>query len=103
VAALRELTRDKRRFSLIFEENMDYGFRRNCLGLRPFAIAVASVVLVSSAILIAAAEPGRFVLAAISGAVALLFWTHFVTADWVKLAADRYADRLFDGLTLLER
>jgi hypothetical protein len=42
VGALRERTRDRSRFGLLLAENIDYGFRRNCLGLRPYALIVAA-------------------------------------------------------------
>ncbi|BDD88891.1 hypothetical protein DPPLL_32560 [Desulfofustis limnaeus] len=35
---LRSVARDSKRFNLLFEENINYGFRRNLLGLRPFCI-----------------------------------------------------------------
>src|SRR5690606_25170158 len=38
---LRELTRDRIRFPLVFAENTTYGFRRNALGLKPIGIATS--------------------------------------------------------------
>jgi hypothetical protein len=35
---LREKTRDKDKFSLIFQENMNYGFRRNLWGMKTLGI-----------------------------------------------------------------
>ena len=35
VSCLIERTRDKTRFRLLFEENCNYGFRRNLWGMKP--------------------------------------------------------------------
>ena len=37
-------TRDKQAFRLVFEENMNYGFRRNLWAMRPFAFAIDIIV-----------------------------------------------------------
>jgi hypothetical protein len=41
VRHLRDATRDKQQYPLVFDENASYGFRRNAWGLRPFAIGLA--------------------------------------------------------------
>jgi hypothetical protein len=43
---LRENTRDREAFGILFEENMNYGFQRNLLGLKRTAVAVSAVVLI---------------------------------------------------------
>lgn len=40
--ALIAKTRDSSRFALLFKENINYGFRRNMLGLRPWGIAASA-------------------------------------------------------------
>ena len=42
---LREHTRDTRKFSILFNDNITYGFRRNLLGLKPVALALNIIVL----------------------------------------------------------
>lgn len=42
---LLDQTRDKKTFGLLFKENVAYGFRRNSLGLRPYAILVAVLAI----------------------------------------------------------
>ena len=42
---LREHTRDTKKFAILFNENITYGFRRNLLGLKPVALASNVVVL----------------------------------------------------------
>ena len=35
---LLDQTRDREKFALLFQENIAFGFRRNCLGIKPFAV-----------------------------------------------------------------
>jgi hypothetical protein len=98
VAYLREATRNHDRFPLVHEENTEYGFRRNCLGLRPTALILAAVIGGASAILIVTQpSPGRYWLAAAVSVVALVGWWRLVTEEWVRQAAELYADRLFEA------
>jgi hypothetical protein len=45
---LRENTRDLRKFKLLFEENVTYGFRRNLLGLKWLALLLNATIIVLS-------------------------------------------------------
>ncbi len=110
---LIEHTRDTVRFSLIFEENMSYGYRRNALGLKPFAIAVCffSVlwVLVSQKLLglhgidanaITRITHGAKLSLALSlGTLAI--WIFFFTRQTTKTAAFAYADMLLRACSVL--
>lgn len=103
LADIRDLTRDQARFPLVAEENADYGFRRNCLGLRPVALSVALAVAVVSVLLIALGSPTeRYQLSGLAGVLAALLWWRLVRPDWVRAAADRYATRLIETLATLE-
>lgn len=103
VEVLRELTRDRNRFNLVFAENVNYGWRRNCYGLRPAAIAIAVVALVVSACVIVFAggtfhhRAARWAPAFGVSLAVLLWWTLVVTEGWVRKAAELYADRLFEA------
>jgi hypothetical protein len=103
VAVLRDLTRDGSRFALVADENAEYGFRRNCLGLRPLAIAVALLVLVVSGLLALIGAHGQFLLPAAASLLSLGFWTVIVKSKWVHSAADRYAVRLLETVESLSR
>lgn len=98
---LREATRDRNSFSLIFAENINYGFRRNLLGVKPFAIAslFATLMAVGAHAWYNGSGDANFVsieswLASILTIIALVFWTFFVTADFVKTTAFAYASAL---------
>ncbi len=99
---LRQLTRTGLEFSLVARQNADYGMRRNCLGLRPVAVAVAAVVLVFSVTLFfTEGEAWHFWLPAVVSAVALPVWWFFVNGEWVRSAADLYAVRLMETIETL--
>jgi hypothetical protein len=48
---LRQRTRDTKIFNKVFAENMEYGFRRNCLGLRPTGLVLAAIGVVATIVL----------------------------------------------------
>jgi len=107
VQGLIARTRDRKRFPLLFEENVNYGFRRNCLGLRRYGIGVCVVVgmaavallIVGSGSLGSRLTDWSWPLAAAFGLGA--FWLKVVTPDWVRLPADAYARRLFEAAITL--
>ena len=45
---IRRLTRDSERFHLVYKGNIEYGFRRNLLGLKPVGLAITALALVAS-------------------------------------------------------
>jgi hypothetical protein len=52
VRVLRERTRDRKRFRLVFEEVANYGFRRNLWGHRSLGITATVVSLVAASVTI---------------------------------------------------
>lgn len=102
---LLEKTRNKEQFPLIFEENCNYGFRRNLWGMKPIGILTSGVG--SGAILLGLHTHVLPVpmLANISEALCLLLliaWTVWFTPAWVRIAADSYAERLLAACDSLE-
>lgn len=98
---LLERTRNQKHYSLLFKENINYGFRRNCYGIKWLALAltalpIASIlgdVLIDSVSFININSPLTWVSLTLS--ILLFFWWLFVvTEPWVKDAARRYATRL---------
>jgi len=101
VADLRALTRDQSRFPLLFEEDCNYGFRRNVWGMRPWGILMAVLGLISAVVLILFMPHARpdsavrlLVVAGMLDFVLILVWIIAVTPSWVKITADAYADQL---------
>ena len=110
---LLEHTRDHARFGLLFTENMNYGYRRNLLALKRIALAIDAVTLtllivmaVSSwtgqlASTISELPPEWWVSMAIAAGHALLF-VAYIRADWVRTAAETYAQRLLAACDSVE-
>lgn len=100
---LLTVTRDKERFRLVFEENMNYGFRRNLCALRPIAVIVDFILIIAvvalhttlgpelDAATIDLNLPALIALAVIAGHLILFLGA---TKRWVKTAADAYALQL---------
>jgi len=99
-AHLLERTRKKDAFPLVFDENCNYGFRRNLWGMKSLGIVTSLVgTLAIIAVLVigfrsgVTLQPVAFACAAIDGLL-LLCWCFWFTPQWVRTAAYAYAERL---------
>ena len=102
---LLEHTRDHARFELLFTENINYGFRRNLLGLKPIALAIDAVAVILLIGMTISSWTGQFVSTlstlspewwaslVITAGHTLLF-AAYVRDEWVRLAAETYAQQL---------
>jgi len=89
----------------IDRENRSYGFRRNLRGLKPLGLTIALGTLLANIILIMNQIPTPDLLlaygsAAVSGIVTMAFCC-IVTDNWVRDAADAYAQALLESCDLL--
>lgn len=97
---LRENTRDQKKFNLVFEENCNYGFRRNLWGMKLLGITTAIIGIAAVIIHIFVNGTSTPPLAMISGSINLLLllgWWLWITPDWVKTAGEAYAERLLEA------
>lgn len=104
---LRAHTRDQKKFPLLFKENINYGYRRNLLGLRPFGL------LITISVAVVAFGRGCWIYyqtgqidqmmsgVAFFSVVLLLMWGLRVSPEWVRVAADAYAHRLVEAIDML--
>jgi len=92
-----------KKHSLVYTENVQYGFCRNLYALRGVGIAFALVGLVAS---VAAGvnfhqsghpTPIPWVCSTIS-ALVLLCWLFLITSSWVRVPAFAYAHRLLESI-----
>lgn len=95
-------TRDRKRFPLLFGENVNYGFRRNLWGMKPFG-ALFSLAGLAACGLYLRLYWESFRLVSAEGAAGaainlalILFWLFWVTPSWVRIAGDAYAERLLE-------
>ena len=98
---LRENTRDRKQYSLVFKENVSYGFRRNLYGLKPAGLWIASLsvagnvwVLYQTSLDASLATNSPGVGSLILSLAVVGGWTIGVRPSWVKDSADGYARAL---------
>lgn len=110
---LIEQTRDRGRFGLIFRESMNYGFRRNLLALKPWALALDTGILLILALRL---QPWTGSIGATldlvsmsAGVCAVLIFLHMlayvfvIRPDWVRVTANEYAQRLLAACDVLSK
>ena len=108
VTWLLEKTRDTKSYGLIFEENIDYGFRRNALGLKAAAVPIALTCAIANGVIAYSSWNGfdtRAWKAAGVGVVcftALIMWIFVVKLAFVEDAARSYAVRLLAACDKLD-
>lgn len=106
-------TRDRERFRLIFEENINYGFRRNIWALKPVALILDSLLIAAILTTVATASAGttRATLEIIdksTWAAVMLTLGHMlafalvVHREWVRAIADAYAQQLLAACDILD-
>ena len=103
VDELRRLTREPGRFPLVLKGNVEYGFRRNLLGMKKLGVGVAVASLATScwslwrgwAFSGELAPLPLVTVLVIAGIV--IGWLFRVRADAVRVTADRYARFLLEA------
>lgn len=98
-AWLRNRTRDPKKFPLLFEDNLAYGFRRNLLALRPYAVGAAVIGATSGLIALWLVGTGWLV-AAIS--ITTGGFTLLNGQEDVRRQSDKFTRSLFEALDALE-
>jgi hypothetical protein len=102
-------TRDTTRFSILFKENIGFGFRRNLRGIKPFGLAisilgasVSTAAIAYRAIVSGTAPAPELVI--VTGAVWVLvaIWMFVVTPLWVRVPADAYGTQLLAACDTLD-
>jgi hypothetical protein len=101
-------TRDYDKYTVLFLENISYGFRRNLLGMKPFAILILVMCLsiqILQHIKIDNLEHSIFLTSEVLIPLSIyfllmLFWIFIVKESWLKAVAFEYAKRLFETLEL---
>lgn len=112
---LLDRTRDKKAFNLLFKENVQFGFRRNCLGIKPYGIAISFLsiswtIASSKAVSLHGIDfnsfgkmsNGAWISLGVSF-LTLFVWVFFLTRNTAKASAFRYADMLLRACDVLPR
>ena len=99
---LRENTRDTKKFKLLFDENVNYGYRRNLLGLKAPGLAIDALVLAACGMAFWRWLPFdaenplslKVSIVAVIATLHSLFMLFLVTKESVREAAVTYARQL---------
>jgi hypothetical protein len=101
---LREKTRDQAKFPLVFAENVNYGFRRNLWAMKPIGLPAAILGIigcVSFATRNWSAQSASLFFSLVGLAINVIFlllWIFLFKPNWVRVAAEAYAERLLGSL-----
>jgi hypothetical protein len=101
---LREKTRDRKQFPVVFAENINFGFRRNLWALKPFGIPSSLIGVVSCGLAIIHrlhGNPSGLLLSIVGATISaglFLLWLFVFNPNWVRIPADAYAERLLGSL-----
>lgn len=106
---LRRLTRDRKRFPLVYRELTNYGFARNLYGCKPLGLTISGVVLFASLAGGYARAPEiaplsyvqpPWIWGIVSSTLMSIAWL-MVTKATVKAPADAYANAIVEALSTL--
>lgn len=95
-------TRDTKKYSLLFKENMHYGFCRNLYAMKATGIFFSVLGVIASVFagiwFIHSSNPQitPWVCAAVN-AMFLFWWLFTIKSSWVKIPAFAYAERLLES------
>ncbi len=102
-------TRDKKAYPLVFTQNINYGFARNLLGLRPLGLAVAAICAVAQiayagwVLNMGADLPALLIFSSVISLAAATFWGMAVSSEWALSAAVAYSRVLLETCEDLEQ
>jgi hypothetical protein len=106
VRYLRENTRDRERFPLVYAEVVNYGFRRNLWAMKGGGMFLAAAGFIACAAALLVGENGSVnalaMPATVVNAVMLTWWALRITPTWVRTTADAYAERLLASCDILQ-
>lgn len=97
---LRGKTRDQKKYSLLFKENINYGFRRNVLGIKWLCVLSSFIAVAILFFPVCnGAEITNIIIAATLLCMLYLYVFLFVVkASWVKVVAEAYGKQLIEAI-----
>lgn len=107
-AAVLFLRENTRAAALVFKENIAYGFRRNLWAMKSAGIFLSALCTVATIAAIwyrLAVNLDAWLIGAIGAVInsmLLAWWLLRINSDWVRLAAEAYAERLLATTETLE-
>ena len=102
---LREKTRDRKQFPLVFAENANYGFRRNLWAVKLYGIESSVIGIICCVVFLRYGVTGESKSLSVVGLLIsvafLVLWLTVFKPTWVRAAAYSYAERLLGVLDIL--
>lgn len=101
---LRANTRNTKKYTLLFQELVNYGYRRNLWGMRSIGIIISGLSCAVSVLWIylqyqtTGAVSNEIIVALIFAIVFFNLWIFQFTEDWVYVPAYAYAERLVETI-----
>jgi hypothetical protein len=97
---LRSQTRDAKRYPMVFNENVNYGFRRNLLGLKGYCLlfGLISMAMISVPAYLSNSLSKEQVAFLVVLAIYIFIVATVVNRAWVKFTAYAYAHHLLESV-----
>lgn len=104
---LRGQTRDTEAFRLLFEENINYGRRRNLWAMKPAGIFLCAIGFIAAGLATVVKSDANHVatfpaIATVINGLMLVFWALRFTRSWVRIPAFAYAEQLLAACESIE-
>ncbi|MCP4119453.1 MAG: hypothetical protein GY737_29450 [Desulfobacteraceae bacterium] len=99
---LRAKTRSSKKFPMIFKENVNYGFRRNLLGLKKYCLfsGLVALIMIASPVYQSKAFSSEQMSFGVVVSVYIIVFSLVVNRKWVKLTAYAYAKQLIEAINV---
>lgn len=98
---LLENTRDTKKFPLLYQDNINYGFSRNMLGIKPLGIVISIISLALDFYLLYSLNYQsitevniNIIISIVISFAIIIIWIFFVKEKWVKSTSAAYARTL---------
>ena len=97
---LRGKTRDTKKYHLVFKENINYGFRRNLLGLKWFCVVFGVIGLAILNLPIISGKEFTDTMLFMTTLIVIytLIFVFVVNSNWVKVVAKEYGKQLVEAI-----
>lgn len=97
---LRSQTRDTAQYPMVFKENINYGFRRNLLGLKGYCILLGliSIAMIAVPAYISKLLSNDQIAFLIVLSIYIVIVTVVVNRPWVRFTAYAYAHHLLESV-----
>lgn len=97
---LRGKTRDSKKYPLVFKENINYGFRRNLLGIKWLCVlsGIVGLIILLTPILSGNNFTETMIAVALIVSIYILIFIFVVNSSWVKVVAEAYGKQLIEAI-----